>query len=403
MSQTGTSQVTLPEPSAEAIAHSQCLAESIREKIADAGGEIRFCDFMQMALYSPGLGYYSAGMQKFGKSGDFITAPEISPLFAQVIAIQCEILLKHLPNGDLMEVGAGSGRLAGDLLKELTTRQSLPKHYYILEVSADLRERQQQFLKQYIPEFYPNILWLEQLPEQDFEGLVIANELLDAMPVHLIKTQKDMLFERHVGFHDGQFVWHDIPSDNPQLLEYLTKINHILANNQNLSDGAPEYTTEINLLAKSWINSIAEKISHGAMLLIDYGYPELEFFHPQRHMGTLMCHYQHHRHDDPFYLPGLQDITAHVNFSDIAQAAVDSGLSVKGYTTQAHFLLAGGLEELAQRVDINDVSAYTQMAQQIKMLTLPDEMGELFKVIYLTKGDLPQLPAFKMWDMRERL
>jgi len=403
MSHPNTSQASLPEPSTEALAHSQQLAESIQSEIVKAGGQISFCQFMQMALYSPGLGYYSAGMQKFGKSGDFITAPEISPLFGQALAIQSQQILKNIEHGSILEVGAGSGRLAGDLLKELSLRNALPKHYYILEVSADLRDRQQQYLKETIPDFYHNIIWLDQLPEPGFKGVVLANELLDAMPIELIKIEGEKLYERHVSIDKGHFIWQDKITEKTELIDYQNKICQILAQNKHLIDTKGSYITEVNLIAKSWITSLAEILDEGAMLLIDYGYPELEYFHPQRHMGTLMCHYQHHRHDDPFYLPGLQDITAHVNFSDIAHTAVEAGLAVQGYTTQAHFLLAGGLEELSQRVDINNVSAYTQMAQQIKMLTLPNEMGELFKVIYLTKGTIPDLTAFQMWDMRDRL
>lgn len=404
-SQTGhqTAESPLPQPSEDALAHSQRLVNSIRSQIEEAGGQIPFCDYMQMALYSPGLGYYSAGMQKFGKSGDFITAPEISPLFAQVLAIQIEPILRQLPSPSLLEVGAGSGRLAGDLIKELAARQSLPKNYYILEVSPDLQDRQKQFLKQHVPDYYAKIIWLTQLPNDGFNGVVIANELLDAMPVHLIKLEDDKLYERFVGIEKDKFIWHDRPSDKPELVAYQHHIQSLRMKNKHLDDGAHCYITEVNLLANHWIQSITDIIEQGALLLIDYGYPENEYFHPQRHMGTLMCHYQHHRHDDPFYLPGLQDITAHVNFSAIAQSAVQSGLEVKGYTTQAHFLLAGGLEELVKRVDINDVSAYSRMAQQVKMLTLPDEMGEIFKVIYLTKGNVPPLSVFQQWDMRERL
>lgn len=401
---TANANIDLPKPSPEALELSLQLTQKIQAAIKQNNGHLSFKDYMQMALYYPGLGYYSAGMQKFGRSGDFITAPEISPLFSQVIAIQCQLLFKSLNSPIILEAGAGSGRLAIELIKELATRDSLPEHYYIMEVSADLKERQQHLIKQEIPELYNRFKWLEALPEQGFDGVVIGNEVLDAMPVHLINlNSNNELFERHVTSQDDSFEWLDLPCENPQLLGYKDTIGQLLQQFSHLKDSHGDYISEVNLLAQQWIQTMAKHLNKGAMILVDYGYPEREYFHPQRHMGTLMCHYQHHRHDDPFYLPGLQDITAHVNFSDIANAAVKAKLQVAGFTTQAHFLLAGGLMELSQCIDPEDINNYVKMAQEIKTLTLPDEMGELFKVILLSKGLETSLDAFKMQDMRERL
>ncbi|MCP3848994.1 MAG: SAM-dependent methyltransferase [Gammaproteobacteria bacterium] len=396
---------TLPEPSPESKAHSDCLKQKIQDSIRANGGKITFSDYMNQALYAPGLGYYSAGLKKFGKQGDFITAPEISPLFSQCLALQCIQIMEQGEQDTILEVGAGSGVMAVELLLELEKQSRLPAQYLILELSADLRERQQQAINTHLPHIYERCHWLDCLPEKPFRGIVIANELLDAMPVHLLKFEQDSILERYVSLDEtGEFIWTDDKPENPHLQQFAETIQALHKSLAHLNDKpGGNYTTEVNLQAVDWIKSIADRLESGAILLVDYGYTQQEYYHPQRSMGTLMCHYLHHRHEDPFYLPGLQDITAHIDFSHIARAATESGLELCGFTTQAHFLMAGGLVELTKDLDPEDVLNFAETARQIKMLTLPEEMGELFKVILLAKGNKLSLPAFQFQNFQNRL
>ncbi|MCK5647403.1 MAG: SAM-dependent methyltransferase [Gammaproteobacteria bacterium] len=396
---------TFPEPSPETKAHSDRLKHLIEDEINANGGRITFAEYMNKALYAPGLGYYSAGLKKFGKQGDFITAPEISPLFSQCLALQCLHIMQQTGQHTLLEVGAGSGIMAVELVLELEKQAQLPEQYLILELSAELRDRQQQTIKARIPHLYERFQWLDCLPQKPFCGIIIANELLDAMPVHLLKLEQNSVFERYVSVNKkGQFIWQDDAPENPRLQKIAQEIKALHQSLAHLDDkpGAP-YITEVNLQAVDWVKSMADILDAGAVLLVDYGYTAKEYYHPQRSMGTLMCHYQHHRHDDPFYLPGLQDITAHIDFSRIARAACDSGLKVCGFTTQAHFLMAGGLVELSKDLDPDDIVHFSEVARQIKMLTLPEEMGELFKVILLAKGKTLSLPAFQFQNFQQRL
>ncbi len=396
---------TFPQPSAEAIAHSNKVKERIIAAIESAGGKISFEAYMNLALYAPGLGYYSAGLKKFGRLGDFITAPEISPLFSQCLAIQCRHIMQQSGLSTLLEVGAGSGIMAIDIMQELERQDSLPEQYLILELSADLRDRQQKAIEDKIPHLASRFHWLDQLPARPFNGIVIANELLDALPVHLLRLSGTQSFERFVALDKEQeFIWQDQSIEEPRLNTIADEVRDIHLSMQTLNDKpGQDYITEVNLLAMDWISSIADIMEQGAVLLVDYGYTAREYYHPQRFMGTLMCHYQHHRHDDPFYLPGMQDITAHINFSHIARSAEATGLTLCGFTTQAHFLMAGGLVELTRDLDPEDVVHFTETARQIKMLTLPEEMGELFKVILLAKGKPLSLPAFQFQDFSQRL
>ena len=396
---------TFPEPSGEVIAHSNRLKEKIIQAIEIAGGKISFADYMNLALYAPGLGYYSAGLKKFGRQGDFITAPEISPLFSQCLAIQCIHIMQQSGQTTILEAGAGSGVMAVDIMLELERQNSLPQHYLILELSAELRDRQKQAIQEKIPHLANRFSWLDQLPSKPFDGIIIANELLDAMPVHLLKLTGGQVYERFVALDQQQhLIWRDEVPDNPRLLSIAREIQQLHQSMADLNDNPQrDYISEVNLLAMDWLKSIADILHRGAVLLVDYGYTEREYYHPQRFMGTLMCHYQHHRHEDPFYLPGMQDITAHVNFSRIARTAEDSGLQVCGFTTQAHFLMAGGLVDLTRDLDPSEVVHFSETARQIKMLTLPEEMGELFKVILLAKGKPLSLPAFQFQDFSHRL
>ncbi len=393
------------EASAEAKAHSEQLKTQIVQAIEHSEGKISFANYMNLALYAPGLGYYSAGLKKFGRQGDFITAPEISPLFSQCLAIQCNHIMQQSGQQILLEIGAGSGIMAIDMMLELERHNSLPEQYLILELSAELIDRQQSAIKARLPHLYERFTWLNRLPEKPFKGIIIANELLDAMPVHLLKLQAGKVSERFVALDPQQnFIWQDDAPSDVRLEKIAADIQTQHQTLDTLNDMPQRaYITEVNLLAMDWLKSIADILQAGAVLLVDYGYTAKEYYHPQRYMGTLMCHYQHHRHDDPFYLPGMQDITSHVNFSQVAQTAIEAGMKVCGFTTQAHFLMAGGLVELTRDLDPDDVLQFTETARQIKMLTLPEEMGELFKVILLAKGKPLSLPAFQFQDFSHRL
>ena len=397
----------LPEPSDEAKQHSALLIELIKAEIAAQNGSISFAQYMALALHAPGLGYYSAGSSKFGDAGDFVTAPEISSLFSQCIARQCQQVIVDIDHAEILEVGAGSGVMGCDILLELERLECLPEKYSILEISADLRERQQKFFEQRIPHLLNRVQWLDQLPAKGFSGVVLANELLDAMPVHRFNIEQQSVSELHIKISDSgeAFEWCEFELSDPRLSARLKDIRELLPE-ESQQQG---YASEINLAAEDWLRSIAQMMQQGLLLIIDYGFPVHEFYHPQRDEGTLMCHYRHRAHDDALILAGLQDITAHVDFTALAEAAHDSGMSVSGYTNQAQFLLATGITDaMAGLNEEGDLQRQIEMAQQIKKLTLPHEMGELFKVLALTKNleqifvEKPLL-GFSLQDLRRKL
>lgn len=389
----------LPTPAADALAFSNALRCRIADEISDAGGWIGFDRFMDLALYAPGMGYYSGGAHKFGAAGDFVTAPELSPLFAQALASQVQEILS-LSAPYVLEVGAGSGRLAADLLQDLERRAALPEQYAILDLSGELRARQRATIEAAVPHLAERVRWLDRLPDR-FDGLVLANELLDAMPVHLVvwgtETDEQMILERGVVLdRDGQtFRWDDRPASRRVRDAAL-----VLADEYELPAG---YLSELGLAARDWTASWGRIIGRGALLLIDYGFPRHEFYHPQRDTGTLMCHYRHRAHTEPFFLPGLQDITAHVDFTAIAEAGFEAGLDVLGYATQANFLLNCGLTEALARIPTDDHGRYLPQAQAAQKLVSPAEMGDLFKVIALGKGLDDALIGFAHNDRRHAL
>ena len=383
---------SLPVPDREAAQHSARLTDAICQDITAQGGWITFARYMELALYAPGLGYYSAGAHKFGEAGDFITAPELSPLFGRTLARQVsEIMQASTPH--VLELGAGSGKLAADMLGELEQLGSLPDSYSILEVSADLRARQQSLLQQRLPQLIDRVHWLDALPES-FSGAIIANEVLDALPVHRVRWRDSALTEIGVTHSESGFVWQERAIDDATLLQAAQAITAQI----NMPD---DYVSEICLAARGLVHSLGKCLTQGTMLFIDYGFGAREFYHTQRNTGTLMCHYRHHAHDDPFFLPGLQDITAHVNFTDIAECAIDAGLNLTGYTNQAFFLINSGITDLLRDTSPEDLRTYLPLSAQLQKLTSPAEMGELFKVIALsrtagplsgfTRGDLSRL------------
>ncbi len=380
---------TLPAPHPTAQIESEKLTQLIREEIA-AKGAMPFARFMELALYAPGLGYYSAGMHKLGRNGDFVTAPEVSPLFAKCIARQCLQVLTELGNGDILEFGAGSGIFAKDLLLELEALGALPTHYFILEVSADLRQRQYELLKTACPHLLSRILWLDKLPDLPINGIIFANEVLDAMPVHCFKFLENEMKERRVVWENNQFVWRD-ESPTPELQQYLDTIFEGYSLGLN-------YQSEASLIQPAWIATVATILNKGLLLLIDYGYGRQEYYHHERCHGTLTCFYQHHQHADPLILVGLQDMTAHVDFTHIAESAANAGLTMAGFTTQTAFLLATGLLDIAN-ASLSEVEKYKQN-QQIKILTMPSQMGEVVKVMGLVKNIGKQLIGFSLRDRR---
>jgi len=382
---------SLPQPSAEHLAHSVQVAEAIRAEIVAAGGWIAFSRYMEMALYAPGLGYYSAGLQKFGAGGDFVTAPEISSLFGRTLARQAAQIIQASA-GDVLELGAGTGRLAVQLLGELERLEALPQRYLILEVSAHLRTVQREtIVRELPPALVERVQWLERLPT-DFSGCIIANEVLDALSVHVISSHQDGIYERGIGIEGDGFGWQE------RKLE--AGVLHDIARELKLP---ADYMTEVCLALPALIASLADVLQRGAMLLIDYGFPRSEYYHPQRGGGTLMCHYRHLAHDNPLLFPGLQDITAHVDFTGVAEAGVKHGLQVLGYTSQAQFLINSGITDLLSRISPSDAASYLPLAAEAQKLLSPAEMGELFKVIALGKGLEQPLQGFTRGDKRHAL
>jgi SAM-dependent MidA family methyltransferase len=381
-------RASLPVPSADALAASAALARHIAARIAADGGWIGFDRFMELALYAPRMGYYAGGAHKFGAAGDFVTAPQLCAAFAQTLAPQVAQLLA-LSSPQIIEVGAGSGLLASDLLLELEQRHCLPERYGILEVSGELRARQQQTIAIRAPALLPRVRWLDRLPEH-FDGVVLANEVLDAMPAHLVLWQGETIAERGIAVADGEFTWRNRPASGRLLARA-----EVLADECAIAAG---YCSEISLLAPTWVAEWAAILGCGALLLIDYGFPRREYYHPQRDAGTLMCHYRHHAHDNPFYLPGLQDITVHVDFTAIVEAACAAGLELLGYTTQASFLFNCGLTEIVSRTPVTDSLRYLPLANAVQKLISPAEMGELFKVIAVGKSISEPLLGFVSGD-----
>ena len=369
------------------------LTARIREEITARGGTIPFSRFMELCLYAPGLGYYRNSTAKFGPAGDFVTAPEISDRFGTCLSRQVRQVLDDVPGGVVLEVGAGSGRLAARMLQSLAARGCEPR-YLVLEPSAQLRRRQEKHLHE--QGLGGRAEWLDDFPGFGLEGVVIANEMIDALPASRLEVTGDEVREAHVGWSDGAFRFRWRPPSAP--LEHTWKeirrdIECALP---------PAYRTEVNRAAPVWVESMASRIERGLLLLLDYGYPRRELYHPERSDGTLACHYRHRVHHDPFFRPGLQDLTTHVDFSALARAGEAAGLEVAGFTTQAEFLLATGLLEDSAGLAPGS-EAYLRFAQEVKRLTLPGEMGEAIKVLAMTRGFDAPLIGFSGRDHRPRL
>jgi SAM-dependent MidA family methyltransferase len=372
------------------------LVALVREAIDAAGGAISFAEYMELALFAPDLGYYSASAGQFGSGGDFVTAPESSPLFARSVARQAMEILGGLDGGDICEVGAGSGALATDLLECLAGADSLPGRYAIVERSPRLREQQRARIASRLPDLLPSITWCEDFP-RDFRGLALANEVLDAMPAHRFRVCADGIHECRVGWQDGRFRWVDADCPAGPLQNHIESIVSSL--DHALAQG---YESECAPARQEWLSRVGACLAAGVILLFDYGYGRAEYYHPQRSSGTLRCFHRHRAHDDPLVMTGLQDISVHVDFTAIAEAAVAAGLELAGYTTQAEFLIATGLLEACR--DVEPASRrHAELTAQIKRLTLPGEMGEAVKVLALARNYQGSLMGFSGRDLRGRL
>lgn len=387
-----------PEPDAAAARHSAALRERIDAAIAMAGGRMDFAEYMALALYAPGQGYYSAGQTRFGAGGDFTTAPMMSPLFARTLAREVQRTLTAVGGDTVLEFGAGTGRLAADLLSALAAEGALPRRYLIVEISADLRAEQARALEALDPGLRDRVTWLDQLPDAPFRGVVLANEVMDALPVRRFQRTETGVDCLAVG-HDasGGLAWRPQAADD-ELREAVADIEGSIG--RRLPSG---YASEWCPSLGPWVAEIGRLLEAGVALLIDYGYPRAEYYHPQRATGTLLCHYRHRAHDDPFFWPGLQDITASVDFTAAADAGIGAGLDLIGFATQGNFLTGAGLPGILEAQAAGDPNQAAALAQSAKPLIFPGEMGERFKVLGLGRGMADPLPGFTFTDHRARL
>jgi len=383
---------SLPPPDADARAHSARVRDAIAIAIDEGGGFLPFDRYMQIALYGPGLGYYVAGARKFGAGGDFVTAPEMTALFGTTLGVQIAAILDATPARQIVELGAGSGKLAADLLVMLAARGAPPARYQIIEVSADLRERQRATLWRLAASELPQVKWLSEIPAT-IAGAVVMNEVLDAIPPHVIARRAGAWFERGVTRRGDQFEWAERPLQDSRLMR--------LAAARFPAEG--DYLSEINPAAEALVELIGRRLAAGAMLIIDYGFPRAEYYHHERSAGTLIGHYRHRVHTDPFLWPGLSDLTTHVDFTAIAEAGERAGLSVAGFTSQASFLLSCGVLERLREVGPTESLGYLREASAVQRLTSPAEMGESFKVLALARGDHSAWPGFAFGDRSHRL
>ena len=387
---------SLPKPDALSAAHCERVAEFIRQQIETCGGSVSFAEFMQLALYARGLGYYAAGSTKFGEAGDFVTAPEVSRVFGFVVARQCAEVLEQIDEAAVFEFGAGSGKLAADVLSRLDTLDALPAAYRILEVSADLRERQESYLREHVPDLVHLVSWVEE-PPVGHKGVILANEVLDALPVERFVRRDAGILQQRVTATTGGFEFTEAPA--PALLE-----STVLELEADLGVTLPDgYRSEICLAVPDWIAQLEAGLADGIAFLFDYGVSRREYYTAERTDGWLRCHFRHHAHNDPLILPGIQDLTTWVDFTRVASAAASVGFEIAGYSAQAHCLMAGGLDAEMRDFAVLPLEAQLELSQQIKTLTLPGEMGEHFKCMALRKGTCRTPSAFNLADRTHTL
>ena len=367
---------TLPLPGKDAQLHSARVVAHVHDEIAKCGGFIPFSRYLELVLYAPGLGYYVAGTRKFGADGDFVTGPELTPLYGAALARQVEAIFAVARGRTIVELGAGSGALAGALLDALAAADAAPERYCILEVSPDLRARQQATIAARAPvQATTRVDWLDRLPES-IDGAVVMNEVLDAIPPRLVTRREGRWLERGVTWQDGALRSAERPLDDARLAT--------LAAARFPADG--DYASEVNPAAEALVTTLARRVASGALVVVDYGFPRHEYYHPQRHEGTLVGHYRHRVHADPFLWPGLSDLTAHVDFTAIAEAGERGGAEVTGFATQASLLVGCGILDLLAAAGPPDSARYLRAAAAVQKLVSPAEMGELFKVMLLSRG-----------------
>jgi len=393
-----TVSLELPDLTPDEAAHSAALMERIRAVIEAEGGWIGFDRFMQLALYEPGLGYYSAGARKFGAEGDFITAPEVAPVFSRCLALQCAEVIRELgPESRLLELGAGSGVMAAELLAELERQDALPAEYWILDLSADLRERQRATIAQHVPHLLRRVQWLDSLPDEPFIGMILANEVLDALTFERFAVRHGDVNALGVSSEFGQLQLGEVRAAS-RLVAAVRKIEEDTG--VQFPDG---YESEVCTGLARWFKSISSSLERGVLLFIDYGLPRREYYSAERTRGTLLCHFRHRFHEDALNRVGLQDITAWVDFTAVAEAAQGAGCEVAGYTTQAHFLIGCGLGDFVANVEGLELVQRLNLSRQAMVLTLPGEMGERFKAIALSKDYDSPLRGFVTRDLRHSL
>ena len=379
-----------------AAAHSARLRDQLAAEINAAGGWLSFERFMDLALYAPGLGYYSGGAQKLGKGGDFTTAPEVSRLFGACVARQCAEVLGKLGAGSVLEIGAGNGRLAADLLARLETLSRLPDNYWILEVSADLRQRQREHLAKRLPHLLHRVHWLDRPVEEAFDGVILANEVLDALPVARFRWHSRKVEELGVEIRGTEFVWAARPASDA-MLRICRELSEVAGP---WNDG---YVSEYCPRLGAWTHAVTQSLRRGAVFWFDYGLPRAQYYLPERHDGTLVCHFRHRLSDDPFANLGLQDISAWVDFTRVAEASRDSGFDLAGFTTQAHFLAGLQIDQEMRLASGGDENRFARLANQARQLMMPGEMGERFKAMAWLRGlELP-LSGFALLDLRHSL
>jgi len=382
--------------SEEALAHTARVHEQLASEIRDAGGWISFEHYMETALYAPGLGYYSAGARKLGPGGDFTTAPESSRLFGACVAQQCAEVLDSLTDASILEIGAGSGALAADVLSRLDSLGRLPARYLILEVSADLRERQRRALKERIPHLQRRVDWLDAPPTEAFDGVILANEVLDALPVRRFRWHPTHCEELGVAIAGHRLVWAPRTASAE-----LTQVCRVLeATAGGWQDG---YVSEYCQRLPAWTLAVTQALRSGMALWIDYGLPRRQYYFQQRRDGTLICHFRQRANEDPFIYPGLQDISAWVDFTLLAESCVLAGFALAGFATQAHFLAALNVDREMQHLAGTDQTRFLRLAEEARRLMLPGEMGERFKAMAWLRGWDAPLRGFALQDLRHSL
>jgi SAM-dependent MidA family methyltransferase len=388
-------RVILPEPPDDLKRHSRRLREHIVGALGDEG-TMSFRRYMELALYAPGLGYYSAGLHKFGEDGDFVTSPELGELFARCLARQAGEIGEALGDWEILELGAGSGRLAADLLAALGPERA-PRRYRILERSADLAAVQRGTIARRAPALADRVEWLSAPPAEPWRGVLLANEVVDALAAECFAWRDGAVRQRRVGLDGDGFAWRE--TEAPPALR-----DAVLGLPESLRTAWPDgYVSEIRPDLGAWLGAVTDTLDRGVAFFIDYGYPRGEYYRAERRTGTLMCHYRHRAHDDPFRWPGLQDITAFVDFSALALAGREAGMALAGYTSQALFLLGCGLDEVMAEASPATERERQALAAEAKQLTLPGLMGERFQAIALARRWDAPLRGFGLRDLARRL